>query len=115
METLSIYLDLSARENLIQQFMTHGIPDNKGIQEILELVGLNSTGKRKVKDFSLGMRQRPGIDIALAGNPDFLVLDEPNNGLDPQGIIEIRELILRRNRDKGITVHMSVWVDVQDT
>ena len=66
METLSIYLDLSARENLIQQFMTLGIPDNKGIQEILELVGLNSTGKRKAKDFSLGMRQRPGIAIALA-------------------------------------------------
>ena len=106
-ETPSIYLDLSARENMIQQYMTLGIPSFKGIDELLTMTGLADTGKRKAKDFSLGMRQRLGIAIALAGNPDFLVLDEPMNGLDPQGIIEIRELILNLNRENGITILIS--------
>ena len=70
-------------------------------------MGLEGTGQKKAGKFSLGMRQRLGIAIALAGDPDFLVLDEPVNGLDPQGIIEMRELILRLNREKGITFLIS--------
>ncbi len=106
-ETPSIYLDMTARDNMWQQYRILGQPSDDGIDELLELVGLGDTGKKKVKDFSLGMRQRLGIAIALAGNPDFLVLDEPINGLDPQGIIEIRELILKLNREHGITVLIS--------
>ena len=81
--------------------------DEKGIDELLHLVGLADTGSKKAGDFSLGMRQRLGIAIALAGDPDFLMLDEPVNGLDPQGIIEIRELILRLNRERQITILIS--------
>lgn len=106
-ETPSIYLDMTARDNLKQQYRVLGQPSFDGIPELLELVGLGDTGKKKVRNFSLGMRQRLGIAIALAGNPDFLVLDEPINGLDPQGIIEIRELILKLNREQGITVLIS--------
>ena len=106
-ETPSIYLDLSARDNLKQQFDIIGMPSYEGIDELLELVGLSGTGKKRAKNFSLGMRQRLGIAIALAGNPDFLILDEPVNGLDPQGIIEVRELILKLNRERGITVLIS--------
>lgn len=84
-----------------------GVPSDEGISDLLCLVGLENTGNKKVKNFSLGMRQRLGIAVALAGNPDFLVLDEPVNGLDPQGIIEMRELILKLNREHGITVLIS--------
>ena len=106
-ETPSIYLDLTAEANLRQQYMILGRPSFDGIPELLELAGLSGTGKKKAKHFSLGMRQRLGIAIALAGDPDFLVLDEPINGLDPQGIIEIRELILKLNRERQITVLIS--------
>lgn len=84
-----------------------GLPDFQGIPELLRLVGLENTGKKKAMNFSLGMRQRLGIAIALAGSPDFLVLDEPVNGMDPQGIVEIRELILKLNRQHGITLLIS--------
>lgn len=107
METTSIYLDMTAEENLKQQYSILGIPSFDGIDEILTLVGLEQTGKKKAKNFPLGMRQRLGIAISLAGDPDFLVLDEPTNGLDPQGIIEIRELILKLNRERQITVLIS--------
>lgn len=106
-ETPSIYMDMTAKENLRQQYLVLGMPSTDGIPELLHLVGLDSTGKKKAKNFSLGMRQRLGIAVALAGNPDFLVLDEPVNGLDPQGIIEMRELILKLNREYGITVLIS--------
>lgn len=106
-ETPSIHLDMTARDNLRWQYRVLGLPNDDGIDEILGLVGLENTGKKKAKNFSLGMRQRLGIAIALAGSPDFLVLDEPVNGLDPQGIIEIRELILKLNREKQITLLIS--------
>lgn len=106
-ETPSIYLDMTAEENLKQQYRILGLPSFDGLHEILELVGLDDTGKKKARNFSLGMRQRLGIAIALVGDPDFLVLDEPVNGLDPQGIIEIRELILKLNRERQITVLIS--------
>lgn len=106
-ETPSIYLDMTAEENLKQQYRILGLPSFDGLQELLKLVGLADTGRKKAKNFSLGMRQRLGIAVALAGDPDFLVLDEPVNGLDPQGIIEIRELILKLNRERQITVLIS--------
>lgn len=106
-ETPSIYLDMTARENIEQQYRILGMPSFDNIDGLLELVGLADTKKKKAKNFSLGMRQRLGIAIALAGNPDFLVLDEPVNGLDPQGIIEIRELILKLNKKYNITVLIS--------
>ena len=106
-ETPSIYLDMSAEENLKEQFRIIGLPSFDDIPGLLRLVGLEGTGKKKAKDFSLGMKQRLGIAIALAGSPDFLILDEPVNGLDPQGIIEIRELILKLNREEQITFLIS--------
>lgn len=106
-ETPSIYADMTARDNLIEQYKLVGMPSFDGIDEILKLVGLEETGKKKAKNFSLGMKQRLGIAIALASNPDFLILDEPINGLDPQGIIEIRELILKLNKEKRITILIS--------
>ncbi len=106
-ETPSIYLDMTAKDNLKQQYLILGLPSFDGLTEILELVGLDNTGNKKAKNFSLGMRQRLGIAIALVGDPDFLVLDEPVNGLDPQGIIDIRELILKLNRERQITVLIS--------
>ena len=106
-ESPSIYMDMTARDNIRQQYQVLGLPSEKGIDELLQLVGLADTGKKKAKNFSLGMRQRLGIAVALVGNPDFLVLDEPVNGLDPQGIIEMRELILKLNHEKGITVLIS--------
>ena len=92
-ETPSVYLDLSATDNLKEQFRVLGLPSFEGIPELLRLVGLEDAGKKKVKNFSLGMRQRLGIAVALAGDPDFLVLDEPVNGLDPQGKMCIRDSI----------------------
>lgn len=106
-ETPSVYLDMTARDNLKEQYRVLGMPSFDGIDELLELVGLSDTGKKKAKNFSLGMRQRLGIAIALCGNPDFLVLDEPVNGLDPQGIVQMRELILKLNRERCITVLIS--------
>ena len=106
-ETPSIYLGMTAEENLKEQYRILGMPSFAGIRELLELVGLEDTGKKKAKNFSLGMRQRLGIALALCGEPDFLVLDEPINGLDPQGIIEMRELILKLNRERKITFLIS--------
>ena len=106
-ETPSVYSALTAQENLKQQYKVLGKKSYEGIPQLLELVGLADTGKKNVRNFSLGMRQRLGIAVALAGDPDFLILDEPVNGLDPQGIIDMRELILKLNRDRQITVLIS--------
>lgn len=106
-ETPAIYPDMTAKDNLKQQYRVLGLSSFDTIPELLKLVGLENTGNKKVKRFSLGMKQRLGIAIALAGEPDFLVLDEPTNGLDPQGIIEMRELILKLNRERKITILIS--------
>ena len=106
-ETPSIYLDMTAQDNLKHQYRILGLPSYAGMEDILKLVGLADTGDKRAGNFSLGMRQRLGIAIALVGSPDFLVLDEPVNGLDPQGIIEIRELILKLNRERQITFLVS--------
>lgn len=106
-ETPSIYLDMTAEDNIKMQYRILGLPSFDGVKDTLKLVGLENTGKKKAKNFSLGMRQRLGIALALAGDPDFLILDEPVNGLDPQGIVEMRELILKLNREYGITILIS--------
>ncbi len=106
-ETPALQPGMTARENLVQQYRILGMPSLNGIDELLNLVGLADTGKKKARAFSLGMRQRLGIALALCGSPDLLLLDEPVNGLDPQGIVEIRELILKLNRERRITVLIS--------
>lgn len=106
-ETPSIYLDMTAVDNIKMQYLTLGLPSFDGIDELLKLVGLENTGNKKARSFSLGMRQRLGLAVALSGDPDFLVLDEPINGLDPEGIIDIRELILKLNRERQVTVLIS--------
>jgi ABC-2 type transport system ATP-binding protein len=106
-ETPSVYLYMTAEENLKQQYRVLGIPSFDGITELLTMVGLQDTGKKKVKHFSMGMQKRLSIAIALCGDPDFLVLDEPLNGLDPEGIVQIRELLLKLNREKQVTVFIS--------
>ena len=106
-ETPSIYMDMTAEENLKQQYLILGLPSYEGIPELLKLVGLENTGKKKAKNFSLGMKQRLGIAIALTGDPDFLVLDEPVNGLDPEGIVEVRHLLQKLRDEKGVTILIS--------
>lgn len=105
-ETPSIYLDMTAEDNIKQQCRVLG-KDFSCVKEILELVGLADTGKKLAKNFSLGMRQRLGIAFSLVSNPEFLILDEPINGLDPQGIIEVRELLTKLNQERGITILIS--------
>lgn len=106
-ESPSFYPHMSAKDNLIQQYTLLGIPSTEGIDELLELVGLLNTGKKKVKDFSLGMKQRLGIAMALAGSPDLIILDEPMNRLEPEGVVELRETILRLNKERDITFVIS--------
>lgn len=105
-ETPSLYGELSGVENLKVYTKLLNI-DEKRISKVLELVGLSDTGKKKVRNYSLGMKQRLGIALALLNKPKILILDEPTNGLDPAGIIEIRELIKTLPQTEGITVFIS--------
>ena len=106
-EAPGLYPDLTAYENLKLKCIAYGI-DNVGyIESLLEQVDLADVGKKKVKKFSLGMKQRLGIALALVGEPDLLLLDEPINGLDPQGIIGVRDMLLRLNKEKGMTIMIS--------
>lgn len=98
---------MTARENLIKQCLQKGIPDRNRVDEVLAIVGLSDTGKKEVKKFSLGMRQRLGIAGALLSKPEIMVLDEPINGLDPEGIVGIRELLLKLNHEDNITIMIS--------
>lgn len=105
-ESPSIYGHLTAFENLKVLQKVYGCPKER-IQEVLELVGLAQTGNKKVNQFSLGMKQRLSIAIALLHSPSLLILDEPTNGLDPNGILEIRELLRNLNQNHGITILVS--------
>lgn len=108
-ESPSIYQNMSAYDNLKMQCMILGLPVDERIEKTLNEVGLGFllNDKKHAGDFSLGMRQRLGIAMALLGEPEFLILDEPMNGLDPAGIVEIRELILKLNRERNITFLIS--------
>lgn len=105
-ETPSIYLEMTATKNLILQCKVLGICESV-VSKTLAVVGLENAKDKKARNFSLGMKQRLGIAIALIGNPDFIILDEPTNGLDPEGIVEIRELLLKLNRENNITILVS--------
>lgn len=105
-EAPAILGDCSARDNLLIFGKLSACTPSQA-DELIELVGLSGAGNKKAGKFSLGMKQRLGIAIALLGNPEFLILDEPINGLDPEGIAEIRELILRLNREKNVTFLIS--------
>ncbi|MBP1995059.1 ABC transporter ATP-binding protein [Paenibacillus eucommiae] len=106
-ETPCFYRDMTARQNLEYYRIQRGIPGKERVEAALHEVGLRDTGSKKFRDFSLGMKQRLGLALALMNHPDFLVLDEPINGLDPLGIVEIRELLLTLNREKQITMLIS--------
>ncbi len=105
-ESPSLYGHLTAFDNLLLLQKIYQCPKER-IQEVLDLVGLPNTGKKKASQFSLGMKQRLSIAIALLHKPSLLILDEPTNGLDPNGIIEIRELLKKLNREEGITIIIS--------
>ena len=102
----ALYTNMTARENL-RLLCTISGENTDQADDLLKLVGLDDTGKKKAGDFSLGMKQRLGIAMAMIGDPEFLILDEPINGLDPTGIAEIRELLLRLNRERGKTIFIS--------
>lgn len=106
-ETPSFFPYLSARKNLEYYRIQRGIPENNIVEDALKLVGLENTGNKKFKNFSLGMKQRLGLAHAVMASPDLLILDEPINGLDPMGIVEFRDILLKLNRERNITIIIS--------
>lgn len=106
-ESPAFYGNLNAYNNLKYYALQKGIVDMKQIDEALQIVGLEHTGKKKFKNFSLGMKQRLGIALAILDHPDFIILDEPINGLDPIGISEIRDTLKRLNEERNITILVS--------
>ncbi|HEX3075958.1 MAG TPA: ATP-binding cassette domain-containing protein [Lachnospiraceae bacterium] len=106
-ETPGFFLNMTAKQNLEYFRLQFGIPGKERVEEVLQTVGLSGVGRKNVGGFSLGMKQRLGIGLALLGNPELLILDEPINGLDPTGIIEIRNLLLKLNKEKNITILIS--------
>lgn len=99
--------NLTAQQNLEKQRLQKGLPDQTRIDEVLKKVGLENVDKKKIKEFSLGMKQRFGLANALLAKPEIMVLDEPINGLDPEGIVEIRELLMKLNQQENITIMIS--------
>lgn len=106
-ESPALYPGMTAKDNLEVVRLQQGIRDRQCIFEVLKTVGLEDAAEKKVKDFSFGMKQRLGIAMSLLGNKEFLVLDEPINGLDPEGIVELREMLQKLNREKGVTILIS--------
>ena len=106
-ETPALFPAMTAYQNMEIQRIQRGIPDKAVIEKTLNMVGLKDTGKKSVRNFSLGMRQRLGIAIALLNTPEFLILDEPINGLDPAGIVEVRNLLKSLNKEYGMTILVS--------
>lgn len=106
-ETPALFPAMTAYQNMEIQRIQRGIPDKTVIEKTLNVVGLKDTGKKSVRNFSLGMRQRLGIAIALLNTPEFLILDEPINGLDPAGIVEVRNLLKSLNKEYGMTILVS--------
>lgn len=106
-ENPSLFGDLSARENLEYFRIQRGIPDQKKIEEVLNLVDLGGVGKKQVKKFSVGMKQRLALALALMSNPEILILDEPTSGIDPAGIVQIRKLLQKLAKEEGVTILIS--------
>ncbi len=106
-ESTGLYPNMTASQNMMMKAKCMGLTDEKSVDRALASTGLADTGSKKARYFSMGMKQRLGIGLALLGNPDLLILDEPINGLDPEGIREMRELLLRLNRERGLTILVS--------
>lgn len=106
-EEPGLYGSMTAFDNLKAKCLGYGVKGDAYINELLERVGLANVGKKKARNFSLGMKQRLGIAMAMVGEPDLLVLDEPINGLDPEGIVEIRDMLTQFSKEKGVTILIS--------
>lgn len=106
-EEPALFYEMNAAQNITQQLILHGLEKKHDPNEFLEYVGLSNANDKKVKNFSLGMKQKLAIAMMLVGNPELIILDEPMNGLDPQGIIDLRKLILKLNNEHGVSFLIS--------